>query len=315
MKHFLYIAALALSFIVLSSAVDAQTVLKFNAGGRDKEQQEDDESIDEPTDNDEVKGLSFGLNLGSYFGSSGSANIYNGSGPFEGYINEASQVRWFSVEERLGSTSYFINDIQAINTYYGSSSYTFPYDSYPLNMKYNPSIMVGLQIKYHFNRFAAMVFNLNAMKLKAAGQFTMQFQGTPVQLNQQRDVRLMSIAGEEQRFNINLGYRQGWMMGDASNFYLQMGGSLLGTKWTNNYVLVAERQYDLVTNTPVFGGTAVTVQPKAGIGVGAFFGTGVEFFVGNKSFDLSFNLYRDKVVIQTFEKFLWNKSVQFTFSL
>ncbi|MFM7813686.1 MAG: hypothetical protein ACKO66_04130, partial [Flavobacteriales bacterium] len=218
-------------------------------------------------------------------------------------------------EERLGSSSYFLNDIQTINTYYGSSSYNFPYDSYPLNMKYNPAIMVGLQIKYNFNRFAALIYNLNAMKLKAAGQFTMQFQGTPVQLNQQRDVRLMSIAGEEQRFNMNLGYRQGWMMGDASNFYLQLGGSLLGTKWTSNYVYVAEGKFDLVTNTPVFGATAVTVQPKAGIGVGAFFGTGVEFFVGNKSFDLSFNLYRDKVVIQSFEKFLWNKSLQFTFSL
>jgi len=272
------------------------------------EEEEDEEK------EDERKGFSFGLNLGAYFSSSETANIYNGDGGMLP-VNPASNLNWYSIEERIGVNSLFINDIQAINTFYNSSGYAFLQDSYPYNMRYMPAFSVGLQVRYNFNRYIAIVANLNAMRLKAAGQFTMQFFGTPQPLNGQADIRLFTIAADEQRFQANLGFRQGWMMGDFSNFYFQFGGCLLGTKWQDNYVYVAERKISLITNAPVFGQTAVTAQPTAAIGLGGYGSAGFEFFIGKFSFDLGFTMSRDEIVIQEIKTRGWNKNLMATFTI
>lgn len=275
-------------------------------------------SYDDDEFEDTIRGFSFGLNIGSYFANEKTANIYNGSGPFDGYVNEAANIRWYSIPERIGMNGPFAMsaDVREIQTYYntGGGAYTFPADYAPTNMRYNPAMYVGLNIKYNFNRFAALVFNTNATKLKAIGQFTMQL---PVSSQSMNNVgpTLLSIAGEEQRFNMNLGYRQGWMMGDMSNFFVQVGGSMLGTKWMRNYVLVANRQYDLITQSFVAGQTALSATPNTGVGFGAFVETGFEFWIGKYSFDLGLGFSREKVIIYTYEKNVTNKWLQATFNL
>ena len=271
-----------------------------------------EEEDEEPEE--ERKGFSFGLNLGAYFSSAETANIYNGDGGMLP-VNQASNLNWYSIEDRIGVNSLFINDIQAINTYYNSTGYALLQDSYPYNMRYMPAFSVGVQVKYNFNRYLALVANLNAMRLKAAGQFTMQFFGTPQPLNAQADIRLFTIAADEQRFQVNLGFRQGWMMGDFSNFYFQFGGCMLGTKWQDNYIYVAERKISLITNAPVFGQTPVTAQPTAAIGFGGYGSAGVEFFIGKFSFDLGFMMSRDEIVIQEFKTRGWNKNIMATFTI
>jgi len=267
---------------------------------------------------DSIRGLSFGLNIGSYFANEKTANIYNGSGPFDGYVNESANIRWYSIPERIGMNGPFAisADVREIQTFYntGGAAYTFPADYAPTNMRYNPAMYVGLNVKYNFNRYAAIVFNTNAAKLKAVGQFTMQL---PVSSQSMNNVgpTLLSIAGEEQRFNMNLGYRQGWMMGDMSNFFVQFGGSLLGTKWMRNYVIVANRQYDLITQSFVAGQTAISATPNTGVGFGGFVETGFEFWIGKYSFDIGMGFSREKVIIYTYEKNVTNKWLQATFNL
>jgi hypothetical protein len=269
---------------------------------------------DEEEQEDSIKGLSFGLNLGGYFANKATANFYNGSCPLDGYINEAGQVRCYSIEERL-DPSVFIQDAQTINNRIGSQGYSFPYDTYPTNMRYNPAMYVGLQLKYNFNRYSAVIMNVNALRLVASSQFSMVFYGTPAQINAQNDVRLFSIVGNEQRMNLNIGYRQGWMMGDFSNFYMQFGGSMLATKWTSNTIRVADTNFELFTSAPIAGQTAATVQSQARVGFGGYASAGFEFFVGKYTFDLSFGLSRDKVAIFSFEKNVMNKWLQASFTL
>ena len=268
---------------------------------------------DEPA-GDSLRGFSYGLNLGGYFASAKTANFYNGTCPIEGFVNEAAQIRCFTIVDRL-DRNVFIQDGSYITNFYNATDYVFPYDTYPTNMKYNPAMYVGLQLKYNFSRYSAVFLNVNALKLNAAGQFSMRFLGTPQPLNAQGDIRLFAITGSEQRMNLNLGFRQGWMMGDFSNFYLQFGGSMLATKWTKNQIYVAERSFDLMTNVPFAGQTAVTAQAQAGLGFGGFAGTGVEFWLGKYSFDVGFVLSRDKVKIFSYSKNVWNKMIQMTFML
>lgn len=273
---------------------------------------EDDE---EPEDT--ISGLTFGLNLGSYFANEKTANIYNGSGPFDGYVNEAAMVRWYSIPERIGLDGPFAmsNDIRTIQSFYNTTTYTFPYDYAPTNMRYNPAMYVGLNMKWNFNRYAAVIMNVNACKLKAIGQFTMQLPPTSQTSQNNVGPTLLSIAGEEQRFNINLGYRQGWMMGDYSNFFVQVGGSMLGTKYMNNYVLVANQQFKLITSGYVAGQTSMSATPNTGVGFGAFVQTGVEFWVGKYSFDIGLGFSREKVIIYTYEQNVTNKWLQATFNI
>jgi hypothetical protein len=275
------------------------------------------DDTDDAPEEDTLRGLSFGLNIGSYFANAATANVYNGSGPFQGYINDAAMVRWYSIPERIGMDGPFAlsSDVREIQTFYNTQSYWFNLDYAPTNMRYNPAMYVGLNVKWNFNRYAAIIMNMNASKMKAVGQFTMQI--TPSSQNNQFNsgTQLLSVAGEEQRFNLNLGYRQGWMMGDMSNFFVQVGGSMLGTKWMRNYALVANRQFDLITQSFVAGQTPMSANPNTGVGFGAFVETGVEFWIGKYSFDLGIGFSRDKVIIYTLEESVTNKWIQATFNL
>ena len=273
---------------------------------------------DEEMEEDSIWGLSFGLNLGAYFGNPKTASVYNGGGPFEGYINDAAMISWYSIPDRIGMEGPFQNDPNTVNVikeFYNTQYYDFNSDYASTNMRYNPAMYVGLNVKWNFNRYAALVMNMNAAKLKAVGQFTMQV--TPSSQNNQFNAgtQLLSVAGEEQRFNLNLGYRQGWMMGDMSNFFVQVGGSMLGTKWMRNYALVANREFDLITQQFVQGQQTLASTPNTGVGFGAYIETGIEFWIGKYSFDLGFGFSRDKVIIYTLEQNVTNKWLQATFNI
>ncbi len=313
MKRYLIIAFLLMACSAIHLSASAQRFNIFKRFAHEGSWTYEDDEVQEDT----INGLTFGLNLGSYFANEKTANIYNGSGPFTTYINEAAMVRWYSIPERIGIDGPFAmsNDIRTIQAYYNTTTYSFPYDYAPSNMRYNPAMYVGLNMKWNFNRYAAVLMNINACKLKAVGQFTMQLPPTSQMSQNNVGPTLLSIAGEEQRFNINLGYRQGWMMGDYSNFFVQVGGSMLGTKYTKNYVLVADQRFDLITSGYVAGQTAMSSTPNTGVGFGAFVQTGVEFWVGNYSFDIGLGFSREKVIIYTYQQNVTNKWLQATFNI
>jgi hypothetical protein len=303
-----------LAFLCVQHELMAQRFHLFSGKGNGASYYEDDE---EPEDS--IRGLSIGLNLGSYFASAKTANVYNGSGPFEGYLNEAAQIRWYSIPERIdddGAFAFDQNTVNVIKDFYATASYGFNSDFAPTNMRYNPAMYVGLNLKWNFNRYAALVMNVNGTKLKSVGQFTMQVAGSSINNTpNSQGIELLTVAGEEQRFNMNLGYRQGWMMGDMSNFFVQIGGSMLGTRWMRNYVLVADRQFDLISQSFALGQQPLSATPTTGIGFGAFVQTGVEFWIGRYSFDIGIGFSRETVKIHTFEKNVTNKWIQATFNI
>lgn len=312
------------TFVGLTSVLSMLTILSVDMQGQALGLMAMPEAIhssfydEEEEEEDSISGLTFGLNLGSYFANGRTANVYNGGGPFAGFINDAAMIRWYSIPERIGMDGAFQNDPNTVNVikdFYNTQNYGFNSDYASSNMRYNPAMCVGLNLKWNFNRYAAIIMNMNAMKLKAVGQFTMQV--TPSSQNNQFNsgTQLLSVAGEEQRFNLNLGYRQGWMMGDMSNFFVQVGGSMLGTKWMENYALVANRQFDLITQGFVAGQQSLATIPNTGVGFGAYIETGIEFWIGKYSFDLGVGFSRDKVIIYTLEENVTNKWIQATFNI
>jgi hypothetical protein len=117
--------------------------------------------------------------------------------------------------------------------------------------------------------------------MKAVDQFTIQFIGTPIPQNGQADVRLFQIVGKEDRVNMNFGYRQGFMINDLLNSYIQIGGSMLGTKVIGNEIYVADKVYQLMLGA-TNPNQIVPYQPRTGFGFGYYFSLGVELFTTNR---------------------------------
>jgi len=152
-------------------------------------------------------------------------------------------------------------------------------------------------------------------RLRAIDQFTIQFVGTPIPQNGQADVRLFQIVGKEDRLNFNMGYRQGFMINDLLNFYIQMGGSVLGTKVMGNEVTVGDRTYELMigANNP---NQIITYQPRTEFGFGYYIAAGVELFTTNRfTADISLGFSKDKMVLITYEEKGWNKWLQATVTM
>lgn len=283
------------------------------AGSNWKSLMNEPEDEVEEEEEDPFRGFSIGLNIGSYFGSRRTANFYNGTCQAEVPQNP-NEVSCFTIQERLELLTFNERN-ELLQQFDNAVDWGFPLDMHPVNMRYNPSFMVGMQIKYNFNRDNAIVFNVNSMRLKAADVFTLRFIGTPIQQNAQQDIRTFQITGTEQRFNFSLGYRMGAEMNPMTNWYLQPGVSMLGTQFENNEIFIGDRTYELF-----IGGQnpqqILPYQPRTDIGFGGYVATGFEFFIKEKySFDISFGFSRDKVILLTLEENVWNKWIQASFTL
>jgi hypothetical protein len=82
MRIFLLVLAVLCNGFFLTDSLSAQnnSVIGGSTASLGSLYEEDSE------EEDTLRGLTFGLNLGSYFGNAKTANIYNGSGPFAGFI-------------------------------------------------------------------------------------------------------------------------------------------------------------------------------------------------------------------------------------
>jgi hypothetical protein len=261
---------------------------------------------------DERKGFRFGLNMGMYFPSKVSANYYNGSGFYNNNI-DPNGVRLYSIEERLNLTP---QETQYITNFYNASGgFDFPRDSYPIAMRYNGGFNIGFQTAYDFNNKSSLIFDLNVCKVKAYDRFTMQLIGTSGQLNGQNDIRLFNVEGNEQRLNLALGYRTGWALSGNGLYFMQFGGSMLGTKVVNNIAYVADRNYDLIIGA-ANPAQMIDYRPQTGIGFGYYFSTGFFLPLGeHKNAELSLAFAKDKIILNANEFKGWNKMLTFCFSI
>jgi len=263
-------------------------------------------------ENAERKGFRFGLNMGMYFASKVSANYYNGSGSYSNTL-DPNGVRMYSISERLNLTP---QETQNITTFYNASGgFQFPYDAYPTAMRYSGAFNIGMQTAFDFNNTSSLILDLNVCKVKSYDRFTMQFFGTSAQQNGQNDTRIFNIEGNEQRFNVALGYRTGWELNGNGLYFMQFGGSMLGTKVVNNIAHVADRNYDLIIGA-VNPAQMTSYRPQTGIGFGYYVSTGFFLPLGkHKNAELSIAFSKDKMILNLNEFRGWNKILNFCFSI
>jgi hypothetical protein len=275
---------------------------------------QDEEEKEEEVDDKEYRGLSIGINLGTYFGNKKTASFYNGTGAVD-LLDRPDDIQLYSIDERLDGNR-FLQTYQQITNEFNATGYEIPYDTYPLNMRYSPAFNIGIQLKYNVNKYAAFIFNFNTMKLKSVDVFTIKFIGTTQQQNAQEDIRTFEISGNEQRFEANLGFRQGWEVNPMTNYFFQFGGCMLGTKVEKNRLRIGENYYDLFVGAANPNQLTTLQNSPTGVGFGGYFSTGFEFFIKERyTADISFGMSRDKVVMFSYEKNVWNKWLMATFTV
>jgi hypothetical protein len=274
---------------------------------------QDDEEEEEDSDK-EYRGLSIGINLGGYFANKKTAEFYNGTCAV-GLLDRPDDIRCYTIDERL-DPSLFLQTYQQITNEFNATGFEVPYDSYPLNMRYSPAFNIGLQLKYNTSKYSAFLFNFNTMKLKSVDVFTLRFVGTSVQPNAQQDIRTFEISGSEQRFEANLGYRQGWEVNQMTNFFFQFGGCMLGTKVDKNQLRIGKNTYDLFVGAANPAQLTTLQNNPTGVGFGGYWSAGFEFFIKERyTFDISYGMSRDKVIMFSYEKNVWNKWLNLTFTV
>ena len=289
----------ALVVILLSFSTQSQILQEslFSTTQLSIEDEEEDE-----WDKEDYRGFSIALDIGAYFAGKKSASLYNGSCPFE-VDGEGTGVRCYTIMERL---TLNLQDISFITNYYNIQGFEAPIDIYPINMRYQPAFLYGANIKYNFDRWQSIVFDASFVRVKSIDQFTLRFVGGEVQQNAQQNIQLFTIWGEEQRFDLALGYRTAFEINQKSNSYLEFGGSMLGTKMEANKVTVAERNFDLILNgsNPQ---QLLSYRPRTAVGFGAYMGAGVEMeFEKGVRMELGAVLYWDKVIIESFNERVCN---------
>lgn len=244
-------------------------------------------------------GFTFGLNIGAYFGNKQSAMFYNGEALWD--LNDP-QARLYSIEERLTLNQPTLQQIQNL---VGIDSFTIPNDAAPGNMRYNPGLMFGFRLGYRFNSDNGIFLDANYATLKAADKFTLRTNLLPDPMQGTEDIRLYNIIGEEDRLNINLGYRGAIMINEETNWYIEGGASMLAVRMVDNYLEIEGSTFDLWLAFQAPNFFLGPVSNLTGTGFGYFIGTGVEvFFSETYEINLGLRMNRDQVVMGEFQP--WN---------
>jgi hypothetical protein len=222
------------------------------------------------------KGLNLGLYLGSYFANNHTANLYDGYGfDVDGKRNSFENSFMYNKIILEYGGGYGQQDQIALALGVQHGEWTFDESDMPINMKYAPAFLLGLQGRYSVDAKNAILLNLNASKLNITGNFTITTRplSNSTQLNDA--IKTCAIKGTEQRLFLQIGYQRLLGSNEKVNFLLEGGMHMTLAKFDKNEILVGDLLIDLTSYYYQPGYSAYAVKKPVGIGFGAFAGMGV----------------------------------------
>ncbi len=274
--------------------------------------QDDNASDDEPESQVmEKKGFHFGFFVGPYWANKYTANLYSGYGlDVNGNYNEFTNSLIYNkiVLEYGGGYGQLDQIAQALgvdpSNAGGANTWHFGPNDMPQNMHYTINFLVGLNARYSVDKKSAIILNVNASKLKVAGNFSIE---TDVNINQNQVsgsqyVNTFDIIGGEQRMMFQFGFNRILGNNPRLNFFLEGGLNATLAKFDKNRIVIKSLNIDLTTAyvAPNSGGIAYPIYfPKhIGIGFGAFASAGFNITMSPKwTIQLLYSPTYDKINI------------------
>ncbi len=256
----------------------------------------------------EKKGFHFGFFIGPYWANKYTANLYNGYGlDVNGAQNEFDNSYMHNkiINEYGGGYGQVDQIALALGpNVQNNTQWHFGASDMPQNMHYTISFLVGLNGRYSVDKKDAIILNVNASKLKIAGNFTIETDVplTANQLSGSYYVNTFDIVGSEQRLIFQFGYAR--ICGDNKrlNFFLEGGLNATLAKFDKNYIVINNLKIDLTANyIPPGSSTAnssIYFPKHIGIGFGAFASAGFNITMSPKwTVQLLYSPTYDKVNI------------------
>lgn len=252
-----------------------------------KAQDETDENGDPIVINNK-KGLHVGIYIGSLFANKSTAPLYDGYG-FDMDGNRNSFENSFMYNKIINEYGGGYGNPDQIATALGvqHGEWTFNESDMPVNMKYAPAFLLGLQGRYSVDKSNAILLNVNASQLNITGNFTITTlpPTNSTQINQA--IKTCAIKGVEKRVMFQVGYQR--LLGESQkvNLFAEAGLNITMAKFDKNEIMVGSLLIDLTSYYYQPGLSTYFVRKPLGIGYGAFGGLGVNFNM-NENFRVQF---------------------------
>jgi hypothetical protein len=232
------------------------------------------------------KPLKVGLYIGSYFANKYTASAYDGYGfDIDGKrINNFTQSYMYEkiINQYGGYNGVGTDQIaQALNVNHGD--WDFTQDDMPVNMRYTPAFILGLQGRYSVDKKNAISLNVNAAKLKVTGNFTISTVPPAGSTQINKSVQTFGITGGEQRLIFQVGYARILGNSEKANFFLEGGVNITWTQFDKNQILINSLLIDLTESytQPGVPQTYYTLRPR-GLGLGAYGALGLNITINPK---------------------------------
>jgi hypothetical protein len=223
-----------------------------------------------------TKGLNLGLYIGSYFANKHTANLYDGYG-FDVDGNRNSFENSFMYQKIIMEYGggYGQPDQIALALGVQHGEWTFDESDMPVNMKYAPAFLIGLNGRYSVDAKNAILLNINASKLNITGNFTITTLPPTNSTQLNKAIKTCAIKGTEQRLFFQIGYQRLFGDNEKVNFLMEGGMHVTLAKFDKNEILVGDLLIDLTSYFSQPGYTAYAVKKPVGVGFGAFAGMGI----------------------------------------
>lgn len=185
-------------------------------------QVEDDPDADEDEnlefadfDHSEYHGFFIGLNFGGYLANKSPASFYNGQAPNDIFLYLSNPNIYNDIVEALGG-------------------YDFTLAEYADDLRYNPAIMLGINMRYRMGAFSSINADFNYVSLRAEDVLVLDV-NKPNPNGTIDDVfEPYPIWGKEERLIMSLGIQNNLADPGPLVGYVELGGLLTSTKAKEN---------------------------------------------------------------------------------
>lgn len=232
------------------------------------------------------KGFHVGITVGAFFANNAGASIYDGYGfDGDGGKNDfANSYMFQKISQYGGFTSPFVDQIAPAMSVNGQvvnhDGWSFSESDMPIQMRYNPSILIGLACRYFVDKKNTLIFNVNATQIKATGAFTITLLN-PIYSTQTYNT--YSIIGGEQRLMFQLGYQRILGNNERANLFVEAGLNLTMAKFDKNQIAINNLVIDLFTYYNPNGQQTIALQKPVTVNLGAFAGLGLNITMSTKT--------------------------------
>ena len=216
-----------------------------------------------------------GVNGGAYFANKNTAMMYSGGNQFSVY-----GIEW------AFQNQYYKPDLD--------NYFQYPYEiaELPEGMTYRPSLDIGLIMGYNMDNSAAVFLEANIAQLKIQDVFVVEI-NNPNNTSPSAQYEQIPIFGEEQRLNINAGFRFGVFEKNGLNGFVPIYGNINAVQLKRNYFVINNRQYPIVHNIQGY-----TNERPGGAGYGAGTGFGMRYGINdNIILEANYNIMYSKITM------------------